>query len=74
MASFGGDSAVGDPRTVKVMPIKALDANGKGNHTTIAAGITYAVEHNAKVIMLSFGSITPSFAGSSKTASLTVTP
>jgi len=39
-----------------IMPIKALDANGVGDHFTIARGLIWAADHGAKVINLSLGS------------------
>jgi thermitase len=38
---------------VRLMPIKALDANGSGYYSNIAAGITYAVDNGARVVSLS---------------------
>jgi hypothetical protein len=37
-----------------IMPIKVLDANGRGSGAQIGAGITWAAEHGAAVINLSF--------------------
>ena len=39
----------------KIMPIKALDANGIGMWTVAAKGIMWAADHHADVINLSFG-------------------
>ena len=39
----------------KIMPIKALDANGIGMWTVAAKGIIWAADHHADVINLSFG-------------------
>ena len=38
-----------------VLPIKALDAQGSGDDTLIAAGIVWAADHGAQVINLSLG-------------------
>jgi len=38
-----------------VMPVKVLDRNGSGPTSTIAAGIVWAVNHEARVINLSLG-------------------
>lgn len=37
------------------MPIKALDARGHGNEDKLGAGILYAVDHGAKIVVLSVG-------------------
>lgn len=39
----------------KIMPIRVLDANGRGNTTTLAYAIEWAVQHGADVINLSLG-------------------
>ena len=41
--------------STKVMPIKVLNSNGRGNDYWIAEGIVYAVKHGAKVINMSLG-------------------
>lgn len=38
-----------------VMPVKVLGANGTGSASNIAAGITWASDHGARVINMSFG-------------------
>lgn len=38
-----------------IMPVKVLDANGRGNTATILQGVSYAIEHGAKVLNLSLG-------------------
>ncbi len=38
----------------KIMPVRALDADGKGEATDIAAGIRFAADHGADVINMSF--------------------
>ena len=40
---------------VKLMPIKVLGSDGRGAHSTIAQGITYATDRGARVINLSLG-------------------
>ncbi|MEV6301470.1 S8 family peptidase [Actinoplanes sp. NPDC051861] len=41
---------------VKILPIKTLGANGSGNMSDTAEGITWAVDHGAQVINMSLGS------------------
>jgi|GEM_PF-5645252 len=43
----------------KIMPLKVLNRNGSGNISTIAEGIKYAADNNAKVINLSIGTGAP---------------
>jgi serine protease len=43
-----------------IMPVKAVDEQGVGDVFTIAQGILFAVEHGARVINLSVGSLQPS--------------
>lgn len=38
----------------KLMPVRVLDAHGRGDATTIAKGIRFAVAHHAQVINMSF--------------------
>jgi hypothetical protein len=42
---------------VSIMPIKALDANGKGDTAKISEAIIWAVDHGAQIINLSVGGI-----------------
>lgn len=41
--------------STKLMPVKVLDSAGSGTDATVAAGITWAADHGAKVISLSLG-------------------
>lgn len=41
--------------SMKIMPIKALDSNGEGDEKNLTAGIRYAVEHGADIVVLSLG-------------------
>lgn len=38
-----------------IMPIKALEPSGRGDEDKLGAGIRYAVEHGAKIVVLSVG-------------------
>jgi subtilisin family serine protease len=39
----------------RIMPIKALEADGSGNEDQLGAGIRYAVDQGAKIVVLSLG-------------------
>lgn len=39
----------------KIMPIKALEPNGRGDEDKLGEGIRYAVDHGAKIVVLSVG-------------------
>ena len=39
----------------KIMPIKALEADGTGGEAKLGEGIKYAVDHGAKIVVLSLG-------------------
>lgn len=39
----------------KIMPIKALDQSGAGDEDKLGQGILYAVDHGAKIVVLSVG-------------------
>jgi thermitase len=43
-----------------LMPVKILSASGSGTFENLASGITYAVDHGAKVVNLSLGSTSAS--------------
>ncbi|MHB9034759.1 MAG: S8 family serine peptidase, partial [Anaerolineae bacterium] len=58
IANNGGILGVA-PRA-SIMPVRVLDSTGHGSFDWIANGITWAVNHGAKVINLSLGSIYPS--------------
>ncbi len=51
---------VGVAPGITVMPVKVLDARGSGWTSDIASGITYAADHDAKILSMSFGSWFPS--------------
>jgi predicted CXXCH cytochrome family protein len=44
----------------RIMPLKALDANGYGSYADVAQAIIYAVDHGANVINLGFGGLADS--------------
>jgi len=46
--------------TAKIMPLKAFNADGSSNAFDIERAIYYAVDHGAKVINMSFSSVTTS--------------
>jgi len=39
----------------RIMPIKALEADGTGSEAKLGEGIRYAVDHGAKIVVLSLG-------------------
>ncbi|WP_240419817.1 S8 family serine peptidase [Paenibacillus periandrae] len=39
----------------RIMPIKALESDGSGGEAKLAEGIRYAVDHGAKIVVLSLG-------------------
>jgi len=43
-----------------IMPVKAMDEQGVGDQFTVSQGILFAVEHGARIINLSVGSLQPS--------------
>lgn len=48
---------VGTNWRISLMPIKALDQNGRGDTTKVAAGIVWAVDNGAQILNLSLGGI-----------------
>ncbi|MGG4394733.1 S8 family serine peptidase [Paenibacillus thiaminolyticus] len=57
LASVGnnGKGTTGVLWNAKIMPIKALDAQGYGDEDKLGAGILYAVDHGAKIVVMSVG-------------------
>jgi hypothetical protein len=50
-----GQGVAGGTWRGKIMPVKVLDSTGSADDETIAAGITFAVDHGASVINMSLG-------------------
>jgi hypothetical protein len=48
-----GEGVAGVAPSAVLMPVKVLDDNGLGAYSAVASGITYAVDHGARVINLS---------------------
>jgi hypothetical protein len=40
---------------VRIMPIKALESDGRGDEAKLSEGIRYAVDHGARIVVLSLG-------------------
>jgi serine protease len=53
-ATNNGVGVTGLAYGVRIMPVRVLDRAGNGDAVTIARGIRFAVQHEAKVINLSF--------------------
>jgi hypothetical protein len=55
-ASSNNDKGIaGIAPNVKIMPIKALESDGTGGEAKLGQGIRYAVDHGAKIVVLSLG-------------------
>lgn len=53
-----GDNGIGTTGvtwSAKIMPVKALDSRGYGDEDKLGAGILYAVDHGAKIVVMSVG-------------------
>jgi subtilisin family serine protease len=59
-AGENGVGVVGVAPQVTILPVRVLDATGSGPNSDIGKGITWAVDHGAKVINVSIGSGTKS--------------
>ena len=51
---IAGIIADSTPANVKIMPIRAMDEEGKGYDSDMSTAIRYAVDHGADIINLSF--------------------
>lgn len=60
-----GVVGVGACANVKIMPVRVLGANGKGNSIEIERGVKWAADHGAQIINLSLG-FTGNLYGSSR--------
>jgi len=58
--THNGKGVAGVARAVTIMPLKVLDAGGRGSVGGIADAIRYAADHGAKVINMSLGGPFPS--------------
>ncbi len=59
-ATHNGKGVAGVARNVKIMPLKVLDASGRGSVAGIADAIRYSADKGAKVINMSLGGPFPS--------------
>ncbi|WP_323097561.1 S8 family serine peptidase [Intrasporangium sp. YIM S08009] len=50
-----GDGIAGVAWNARVMPVKVLDSFGSGNDSDVIEGMTWAVDHGARIINLSLG-------------------
>jgi thermitase len=63
-ATDNGRGVAGTAPDASILDVKVLDSDGSGTADDVAAGITYAVDHGAKVINLSLGNVSQSILGS----------
>ena len=59
-ASNNGVGIAGVAWGARVMPLKVLNSGGGGSNSNVAAAMTWAANHGAKVINLSLGAASPS--------------
>lgn len=56
-ATNNGIGGAGIAPAARILPVKVLNAQGRGTNYTIGVGIRYAVDHGAQVINLSIGGV-----------------
>ncbi|MEB3224096.1 MAG: S8 family serine peptidase [Candidatus Sericytochromatia bacterium] len=54
-AADNGVGVAGVAPQASLMVVKIMDANGRGDDATFAAGLVHAVDHGARVVSMSFG-------------------
>ncbi|MGG1519798.1 S8 family serine peptidase [Paenibacillus oryzisoli] len=56
VAAMNNDKGIaGIAPNARIMPIKALESDGTGDEAKLGEGIKYAVDHGAKIVVLSLG-------------------
>ena len=55
IGGWTGEAGVVDTTSIRLMPIRVLDASGSGGDVEVAEGIVWATDHGARVINMSLG-------------------
>jgi serine protease len=58
-AGNNGAGIVGIAPNVSIMPVKVLDADGEGNFGHMVDGMTWAIDHGARIVTMSLGGALP---------------